>query len=201
MEGIEQRREELEEYAVVLDYLPIGRSSSARSEPLVQLLGETKFTLLEAVPKSGEIKIGEEVYIGKGDREKVSLIKSRLGYADLSEAARKELRDAIYSVVKKHEAQFVGLFNTASSLNIRMHSLELLPNVGKKHLAAILDAREEKPFESFADITKRVPLLQDPAKLIVDRVVVELKGESRFYILTKPPAVSHEREYDRGQRY
>jgi predicted nucleic acid-binding OB-fold protein len=34
-------------------------------------------------------------------------------------------------------------------------------------------------------------LLQDPVKLLTDRVVLELKGESRFYILTKPPA----REY------
>ena len=68
-----------------------------------------------------------------------------------------------------------------------MHSLELLPGVGKKHLVAILEARDEKKFESFADITARVSLLQDPVKLIADRVILELKGDSRFYILTRPP--------------
>jgi putative nucleotide binding protein len=199
MEEREQRREDLEEHAVVLDYLPIGRSSSARAEPLVQLLGETRFTLLEAVPKGTDINVGETVYIGKGDREKISLIKSRLGYADLTEGAKKELPIAVSGIVKKHEKKFVDMFNNASALNIRMHSLELLPNVGKKHLAAILEAREEKPFESFTDITNRVPLLQDPVKLIVERVVVELKGESRFYLLTKPPAQSHEHEHERGR--
>ncbi len=198
MEG-EPRREDLEEYAVVLDYLPIGRSSSARSEPLVQLLGETKFTLLEAVPKSAEIKVEETVYIGKGDRDKISLIKSRLNYTDLTEGAKKELSNAIANVVRKHEKKYVDLFNNASALNIRMHALELLPNVGKKHLAAILEAREEKPFESFKDITDRVSLLQDPVKLIVERIVVELKGESRFYLLTKPPAAPHDHEH--GGRY
>jgi putative nucleotide binding protein len=201
MEEREQRREDLEEYAAVLDYLPIGRSSSARAEPLVQLLGETRFTLLEAVPKGTEIKVGETVYIGKGDREKVSLIKSRLSYADLTEGAKKELPIAISAIVKKNEKKFVEMFNNAGALNIRMHSLELLPNVGKKHLAAILDARDERPFESFADITARVSLLQDPIKLIVERVIVELKGESRFYLLTKPPAASHEHEHERGGRY
>lgn len=194
MEESGTRREELEEYAVVLDYLPIGRSSSARAEPVVQLLGESKFTLLEAVPKGSELRVAESVYIGKGERDKISLIKSRLNYNDLTEGSKKELPEAISMIVKKNEKKFVDLFNNASSLNIRMHSLELLPNVGKKHLKAILDAREEKPFESFADITARVPLLQDPIKLIVERIVEELKGNSRFYLLTKPPAAEH---YDR----
>jgi putative nucleotide binding protein len=186
------RREELEEYAVVLDYLPIGRSSSARAEPLVQLLGENKFTLLEAVPKVPDLKVEETVYIGKGERDKISLIKSRLTYAELTEGSKKELANAISTIVRKHEKKYVDLFNNASSLNIRMHSLELLPNVGKKHLKAILDAREEKPFESFEDIAARVPLLQDPVKLIVERIIEELKGNSRFYLLSKPPAAKHE---------
>jgi putative nucleotide binding protein len=191
MEESEHRREDLEEHAMVLDYLPIGRSSSARSEPIVQLLGENKFTLLEAVPKTAEMKVGESVYIGKGDRDKISLIKSRLNYTDLTEGAKKELPNAVQQIVKKNEQRFVDLFNNAGALNIRMHSLELLPNVGKKHLAAILDARDEKKFESFKDIADRVPLLQDPVKLIVERVVVELKGESRFYLLTRPPSQPH----------
>ena len=188
---LEQRRENLEEYAIVLDFLPTGRSSSARSEPIVQMIGEEKFTLLEAVPKTPEIKIGERVYIGKGDRDKIAIIKGRLMYADLTEVSKSELHTAISNVVKGNEKKFVGIFNSAGPLNIRMHSLELLPGVGKKHLAAILDARDDKAFESFDDIAKRVPLLQDPIKLLTERVILELKGESRFYILTKFPAREH----------
>ena len=182
------RKEILEEYALVLDYLPTGRSFSVKSEPLVQLLGESKFTLLEAVPKVPDVKVEGRVYIGKGDRDKISLIKSRLNYTDLTEGAKNELPKAISNIIKTNEAKFIELFNTASPLNIRMHSLELLPGIGKKHLQAILDARDEKKFESFGDLSKRVPLLQDPIKLLTERIIIELKGESRFYIMTKPPS-------------
>lgn len=188
MPELEPRRENLEENVIVLDYLPTGRSSSARSEPIVQMLGDEKFTLLEAVPKSTEIRIGEKVYIGKGERDKIAIIKGRLLYSDLTEGAKNELLDAVSGIIRGNEKKFVGIFNTAGPLNIRIHSLELLPGIGKKHLTAILDARDQKEFESFQDITQRVPLLQDPVKLIAERVIVELKGESRFYLLTRPQA-------------
>ncbi|MHB1830434.1 MAG: DUF655 domain-containing protein [Candidatus Micrarchaeaceae archaeon] len=191
MPELEQRRENLEEYAIVLDYLHTGRSSSARSEPVVQMIGEEKFTVLEAVPKSPEIKIGERVYIGKGDRDKIAIIKGRLAYSDLTEVAKSELLASVSNIIKANEKKFVDVFNNAGPLNIRMHSLELLPGIGKKHLTAIIDAREEKPFDSFKDIANRVPLLQDPVKLLAERVILELKGESRFYILTKFPAREH----------
>ena len=80
-----QRREELEEYAIVLDYLPTGKSYSVKPEPLVQLIGENKFTLLEAVAKDVEIKVGERVYIGREERDKILLIKGRLSYNDRTE--------------------------------------------------------------------------------------------------------------------
>ena len=182
----EVRHEELEEYALVLDFLPTGKSSSLRSEPVAQLIGEGKFTLLDVATKTADIKVGERVYIGRGERDKVAQIKSRIGYNDLTEGAKGELPRAVAGIIKGSEQRYVKFFNVASPINIRMHSLELLPGVGKKHLEAILHAREEKEFESFEDISKRVPLLQDPVKLLTDRVIEELKGESRLYILTKP---------------
>ena len=109
-------------------------------------------------------------------------------YNDLTEVAKNELPSAVSQILKENEAKFVGIFNTASPLNIRMHSLELLPGVGKKHLNAILKARDEKEFTSFKDISERVPLLQDPMKLLTERIIEELKGESRFYMLTRPYA-------------
>ncbi len=188
MEQEVHEHEGLEEYALVLDYLSTGKSFSPKPEPLVQLLGETKFTLLEAVPKVTDIKVREKVYIGKGERDKIALIKARIMYNDLTQVAKNELPGAIVEILKGNEAKFVGIFNTASPLNIRMHSLELLPGIGKKHLNAILKARDEKEFTSFKDISERVPLLQDPIKLLVERIIEELKGESRFYMLTRPYA-------------
>jgi len=72
-------------------------------------------------------------------------------------------------------------------VTIRLHQLELIPGVGKKHMRDIIAEREKKPFENFADISARVPLLPDPAMLIVQRIEEELRGESKYYILTRPP--------------
>ncbi|MGC8629287.1 MAG: DUF655 domain-containing protein [Candidatus Micrarchaeia archaeon] len=182
----QETNEELEEYAYVLDFLPNGKSSSLRSEPMAQLVGESKFTLLEVVTKTTDVKIGEKVYIGRGERDKVLQIKSRITYDELTETAKSELPEIVSNIIRQNEAKFVKLFNTAGPLNIRLHALELLPGIGKKHLEAIIQAREEKEFESFEDLTKRVPLLQDPVKLLTERVIEELKGGSRFYILTRP---------------
>ncbi len=179
--------EKIEEYALVLDYLSTGKSGSGRGEPIAQLIGEEWFTLLEAVPKPGATMTpSERVYIGKAEREKISLIKSRITYNDLTEHARSELPALISKIVKEKETHFVNVFNTAGPLNIREHSLELLPGIGKKHMDAILKARNEKKFESFKDITDRVTLMQDPIKLITDRVIEELQGTGRFYMFTKP---------------
>ena len=38
----------------------------------------------------------------------------------------------------------------------------------------IVEARKEKPFESFEDITTRIPSLNNPAEMIVNRVKQEL---------------------------
>jgi len=181
---VEEKREE---NAYVLDFMQSGKSFSNRPEPIAQLLGEEKFTLLEATPKPGAaLTLGERVYIGKEEREKIMLIKSRVSYSELSQTAKNELPNVVAKVVKDNEQRFVEVFNVAGPLNIRQHALELLPGVGKRHLESILKAREEKKFESFADISARVPLLQDPAKLVADRILAELMGGERFYMFTKP---------------
>ncbi len=176
-----------EDYARVLDFMLTGKSFSNRPEPLAQLIGEEWFTLLEAAPKPGVAMAAKErVYIGVEERDKIALIKSRVSYDELTQAAKGELPIVLNEIVKEHEQRFVEFFNKAGPLNIREHSLELLPGIGKKHLQSIIAARNEKPFESFEDISKRVPLLQDPMKLIVDRIISELGGTQRFYLFTKP---------------
>ncbi|MEM3791142.1 MAG: DUF655 domain-containing protein [Candidatus Micrarchaeaceae archaeon] len=192
---MERRKEELEEYAYVVDYLPSGKSSSLKNESMVQLVGESHFTLLEAVTKPVEIRVGERVYIGKENRDKIEVIKGRIGYEDLTDSAKSELPNVVYAIIKNNEKRFVEFFNSAGPLNIRIHSLELLPGIGKKHLEAILRARDEKPFESFEDIEKRVELIQNPAKMLSERVIIELKGETRFYILARPPIQKRGKEY------
>ena len=60
-----------------------------------------------------------------------------------------------------------------------MHQIELLPGVGKKHMWEIVNAREEKPFENFEDVKKRVKLMPDPEKLIIKRILEEMGGAEK----------------------
>ena len=46
-------------------------------------------------------------------------------------------------------------------------------------------AREEKPFESFEDIRKRVKNVPDPRKAIEKRILEELLERQRFNLFVK----------------
>ncbi|VVC72207.1 Uncharacterised protein [uncultured archaeon] len=178
----------MEEYALVLDYLPYGKSADVRREPTAQAVGESHFTLLELVPKPGTpLAVGERIYIGKGDREKIDHIKGRISYFELTGGAKSELEHAIRQIIDAREADFVQFFNKSGPVTIRLHQLELFPGVGKKHMLDIIRERERKPFESLKEVGERVKLLPDPKKLIYERVLEELKGGSKYYILSRPP--------------
>jgi len=180
----------MEEYGLVLDYLPSGKSDDVRREPLANLVGERFFTLLEVVTKNDvKMMVGERVYIGKemSLREKVDRIKNRIEYPQLTTSARSELKSVIKKIVIIREKEFVDFFNKCGPITIRQHQLELIPGIGKKHLTEMLNEREKKPFESLSDITNRIPHLQNPAELIAERIIEEMQG-SRYYIFTRPPA-------------
>ena len=176
----------MEEFAIVLDYLPQGRSEDRnyRKEPLVLAIGETEFKLLELIPKNNAvIAVGEKVYIGKDQakREKIISVRRRISYSELTNAGQNELPYAIEAAVKKDEQIYIKFFNTADSINTRLHSLELLPGLGNKSMWNILDERKKKPFESFADLSERVKTIHNPAKMIAGRVVQELEERNEKY--------------------
>lgn len=176
-----------EEYALVLDFLPYGKSGEARREPIAQLLGESYFTLLEAVPKEGvELKQGQRVYVGKGERAEVDRIKGRIVFSDLTSVAKNEAESVVRNLVKEREAQLVGFLNKAGAINIRSHYIEHLPSIGKKHLSGLLEERSKKPFESFEDVQKRVPHLGNVQEIFVERILHELSGDAKYYLFTKP---------------
>ncbi|MBN3037139.1 MAG: DUF655 domain-containing protein [Candidatus Diapherotrites archaeon] len=178
-----------EEYAVVLDYLSRGYSSSYVGEPVVQALGTSWFTLLELVPRDGvTLNLEQRVYIGPEERKEVKFIKGRLEYERLTQTGRNELPAIIDQIIKENEQKYVEFFNKARPISVRKHSLELLPSIGKKHMQAILDERDIKPFESFEDMAKRVHLLPDPVRVVRERVQHELEGEDvKYYMFTAPP--------------
>lgn len=181
---------EREEYAIVLDYLqhgyPFDNRPSHQKTPIAQALGKTNFTLLELVPKKEVfLQPYEEVYIGEGKRDKIHHIKGRLPFDRLTGTAQAELKHVIEEMVVKNEAQFVDFFNKARPLTTRMHQLELIPGLGKKHMWEIIEQRKEKPFANFADIKARIKLLPDPKTAIVKRIFLELQGQEKHKLFTR----------------
>ena len=173
-----------EEYLIVLDFLPMGKAADKRPEPTVQGIGETYFSLLEVVVrKDAQVKPKDRLYIGPGKRDVVEYIKRRISYEELTSLAKNILEEVISEIVTKNESRFVSFFNMAGPLSPRMHSLELLPGLGKKHLFNILQERKKKPFESFEDLKKRVEMLPDPRKMIVKRILQEIQNKEERHRL------------------
>lgn len=185
-----QERTSKEKHAIVLDFLqngyPFDDRPSHKKTPIVQAMGKEHFTLLELVPKPGIVlQPLEEVYIGEEKRDKIHHISGRLAFDKLTGTADNELQHVVADVVKKNEAKFVDFFNKAQPLTTRMHQLELLPGLGKKHMWEIIEARKEKPFESFDDIKKRVKLMPDPEKIIMKRILIELQGDDKHKLFAE----------------
>ncbi|MBU5558060.1 MAG: DUF655 domain-containing protein [Candidatus Aenigmatarchaeota archaeon] len=177
-----------DETAVVLDFLPKGHATG-KPEPLAQLLGDRYFTLLEAVAREGvTIKHGDKVYIGEGERKEIDHIKRRITINELTSFARNELPFIVEKIVRDNEARFVDFYNKSQPISTRVHQLELLPGIGKKHMFDILAERKKAPFKSFDDVKNRIRLLSDPAGLIAKRIIKELENENeRFRLFVLGP--------------
>lgn len=169
-----------DDYVIVLDYLPYGYPLEGRMQPVVQVIGEQHFTLLQIAPVRGAaFTPHERVYIGPDKRDKVHFIMGRLPQEKLTEQAKIRLQEFITKVVGEREQEFVEFFNKAQAINTRLHRLELLPGFGKKHTGEILKAREEQPFTSFEDIRARVTSAPDPRKAIEKRLWEEIVTPQR----------------------
>jgi putative nucleotide binding protein len=202
----------MEDNAVILDYLPLGYIkedlSTFKRKPIAQAIGTENFTLLELTPKDDvDIEIHENVYIGAGKRDKVNRVKGKLDFENLTATSRVELDHVIEEIILAHEDKFVEFFNEAESLNTRLHKLELLPGIVKKHMWAILEARKEKPFDSFEDINKRVPLLSDPVNILVKKIKQELdttkekRGKNKYRVFTHFPRKNRNNRRPRRGNY
>ena len=174
-----------EEHAIVLDYLPNGYPLERKMMPIAQAVGEENLTLLELVPRrESTLEIGEQVYIGEGKRDKVYYILGRLKREKLTETAKTELQEVVSKIVKENPERYIRFFNKADAINKRLHQIELLPGLGKKHMQEILKQREEKEFESFEEMKERVQNLPDPLKAVEKRIFQELTEMERYNLFT-----------------
>lgn len=187
LEGVAQQPRKYEEYVYVLDVTVRGRSITIRGREgtIVQAVGEERLTLLEllGVPNMN-YEPSERVYIGKDGRDKILSVLGRLEYNALSASAKNELPLTIEKIVKTNEKRFIDYINAAQPINPRIHSLQLIPGIGKTYLMSILTERDKKRFENFSDLQTRIGL-RDPAKLIAKRIVEEISGDARMNIFVR----------------
>lgn len=175
-----------EEFAYVLDFIPNGQSVIIRERdgPLVQAIGEDRLTLLEILASiEANFKVGERIPIGKENRNSIVSVLGKLNYDELTNDAKNELLNVLESMINQNEKHYLEYFNELQPITPRLHALELIPGIGKTFMREIINERERKKFENFADLEKRIGV-RDPAKLIARRIVEELSGQSRITIFT-----------------
>lgn len=181
-----------EDYGFILDFLPEGHPEEQKPaqyrEPIAQVIGEEYLTLLEVVPREDvSLSPQDRVYIGKKGREKIERVKRRIGYDELTSAAKAELPVVIKEIINNDEEKYLEFFNEASPITSRYHQFELIPGIGKKLMWSIIEARENKKFESFEDLKERVKSLPDPKKMLAKRVEKELQGEGKYSLFARKP--------------
>lgn len=177
---------EKEEYAIILEYLPNGYPLEGKTMPVAQAIGKKNLILLELVPRKGiQLEVGKPVYIGDGKRPEIYYILGRLHREKLTESAKSQLQEFIKSIIKERESEFVQFFNNSQAINKRVHQIELLPGIGKKHMKEIIKQREDKPFDSFEDMKKRIQNLPDPERAVEKRIFQELTFLERHNLFTK----------------
>ncbi|HXQ94433.1 MAG TPA: DUF655 domain-containing protein [Thermoplasmata archaeon] len=180
----------MENYVYVLDYLPSGRSTERgfHREPVALAVGETELKLLEMLPKPGVPLVpGTRVPVVpiEGAVPPIDHVRRRVGYEELTSAARTELPGALEKIVLADPAKYLRFFNDSPSVSRRFHLLELLPGIGKRTMQAIVEERKRGPFTSFADLEARLHL-KSPQMLLVGRIEAELEGVDDKYRLFVP---------------
>ncbi|MEX0854707.1 MAG: DUF655 domain-containing protein [Nitrosopumilaceae archaeon] len=176
-----------EEYAYVLDFVERGKSSTVRGRQgiIITALGEDRLTLLEVLGvENSTFEVGERIYIGKQGRTKVQSVLGKLDYVKISQTAQSEISGVVEKIVTQNEKRFIDYLNNTQSLTPRIHTLELIPGIGKTYMKVMLEEREKRKFESFEDLQRRVGL-KDPIKHIAKRIMEEITGEARMNLFVK----------------
>ena len=181
----------MENYAIILDYLPNGRQTERgfHREPLALAIGEDELKLFELVPRpSVDLTPGMRVpLLSVGTTPSpIDHVRRRVGYDELTVAARTELTGALEGIVQRNAPRYLRFFNEAPAVSRRFHLLELLPGIGKKTMQQIVDERKTAPFASFEELESRVHV-KNPERLIVGRIEQELSGvEDKYRLFVAP---------------
>ncbi|MFQ5573976.1 MAG: DUF655 domain-containing protein [Nitrosopumilaceae archaeon] len=176
-----------EEYAYVLDFNARGKSTTVRGREgiIITAIGEDRLTLLEILgTPNSTFEVGEKIFIGKEGRTKVLSVLGKMSYDRISSSAQTELPGVVEKIVTENEKRFVDYLNNAQPLTPRIHALELIPGIGKTYMKSMLEERDKKKFENFADLQERIGF-KEPVKQISKRIMEEITGETRMNLFVK----------------
>ena len=178
-------------HAVVLDYLPHGRSDDNRPQyqkaAVAYALTEDSFDLLElTLTDDADINIVDRVAVDPVDDEQIDSLRE-IDYDELTSSAESELEYAVEAIIDADEERFVDFYNDAQPITLRLHQLNLLPGIGKKLRNKIIDTRKRGPFESFEDLSERVGGLHRPKEVLIERIQEELRDDDlKYKIFVRP---------------
>jgi len=187
LERVHIHPRKFEEYAYIIDFKDRAKSLTVRGREgiIITAIGEERLTLLEILGiEDSNFEVGEKIYIGKEGRTKVQSVLGKIKYDQIPSPAQNDLETIIKKIVSENEQRFVNYINNAQPLTPRIHSLELIPGIGKTYLKVIIEEREKQKFQSFNDLQERVGL-KEPSNHISQRIMEEITGESRMNLFVK----------------
>ncbi len=171
--------------AYILDFRPRTRSvNNKRKEgTIITALEGNNFRLLEILGREdSKFDIGNLISLEKN--KQIVMVLGELEYTQISATAISNIPNVVTNIVETYETRFIEYINTSRSLTPRIHSLELIPGIGKAYMKMMLEEREIKKFESYKDIQERVGLY-DPVKHITERIVDELAGKGNVKLFVR----------------
>ena len=186
--------------------MPEGKSIGKPSGPLAQAMGETTFTFYELtlLPRTN-LELKQIIQLEQNAKSGISR-KRIIEHDDLTDTAIDHIEASITKIIENNEAKYLDFFNHSKPITTRLHSLELLPGVGKKYLWDLIKQRKIRPFSSFEDIVTRIKI-SDPKKSIIRRILVELERQEKYYLfIPRQPIFDKEsrdfnRKFDDSRRF
>jgi len=178
---------------VILDVLwhghPEEDKPSWTKTPLAQVLTFPDFVLYEVkINKSPNIDLEPEekkLYEEFIRENKLREVLKKIDYEQLTSTSKALIQPILEKEILNFEEEFINFFNNSTSITPRMHSLKLLPGIGKKHMWEIIEERERQKFVTFSDISDRTSI-SNPAKQIALRIIKELQREGiKYYLFSK----------------
>ncbi|MCL5009584.1 MAG: DUF655 domain-containing protein [Candidatus Parvarchaeota archaeon] len=173
-----------DEYAIVLEYLPYGLVDTKDRRPSAIVLTDSLSLLLVSLKKDVVVESGKRVYIGEEKRDEIHHIIKRIAPDKLSESGLQNLKNMVHKAAQDNEKKYVEILNTLGPINVRLHALELIPGLGKKMTQKMIEERQKKPFESYADIDARLQLASGISHGIEQRILEEISETDKYRIFT-----------------